>query len=163
MQISTCARLPSSNPFARLSLRRKVMGRAWNSSIIPQKLGLGTTRDPAQSTPALNQRILKCKAATEDDIIDVEGKEIDNRIPVTVSSWFNASVDLILPLNLHLFLPTLARSPTQYIYILSFSPYLLQVITGFLGSGKTTLLNRILNTDHGHRIAVIENEVCLSF
>ncbi|KAL4517894.1 hypothetical protein Ndes2526B_g02290 [Nannochloris sp. 'desiccata'] len=91
------------------------MGRAWNSSIIPQKLGLGTTRDPAQSTPALNQRILKCKAATEDDIIDVEGKEIDNRIPVTV-------------------------------------------ITGFLGSGKTTLLNRILNTDHGHRIAVIENE-----
>jgi G3E family GTPase len=36
---------------------------------------------------------------------------------------------------------------------------LLQVITGFLGSGKTTLLNRILTADHGHRIAVIENEV----
>jgi G3E family GTPase len=32
------------------------------------------------------------------------------------------------------------------------------VITGFLGSGKTTLLNRILNFEHGKRIAVIENE-----
>lgn len=33
-----------------------------------------------------------------------------------------------------------------------------QIITGFLGSGKTTLLNQILKGDHGHRIAVIENE-----
>lgn len=33
-----------------------------------------------------------------------------------------------------------------------------QVITGFLGSGKTTLLNSILGKDHGHRIAIIENE-----
>ncbi len=32
------------------------------------------------------------------------------------------------------------------------------LITGFLGSGKTTLLNQILKGDHGHRIAVIENE-----
>ena len=32
------------------------------------------------------------------------------------------------------------------------------VLTGFLGSGKTTLLNRILNENHGQRIAVIENE-----
>src|SRR5207253_10458305 len=32
------------------------------------------------------------------------------------------------------------------------------ILTGFLGSGKTTLLNRILREDHGHRIAVIENE-----
>jgi len=32
------------------------------------------------------------------------------------------------------------------------------VLTGFLGSGKTTLLNRILNEEHGMRIAVIENE-----
>ncbi len=32
------------------------------------------------------------------------------------------------------------------------------ILTGFLGAGKTTLLNRILNEDHGHRIAVIENE-----
>jgi G3E family GTPase len=32
------------------------------------------------------------------------------------------------------------------------------ILTGFLGSGKTTLLNRILKTQHGHRIAVIENE-----
>jgi G3E family GTPase len=32
------------------------------------------------------------------------------------------------------------------------------ILTGFLGSGKTTLLNRILKEDHGHRVAVIENE-----
>ncbi len=32
------------------------------------------------------------------------------------------------------------------------------ILTGFLGAGKTTLLNRILKQDHGHRIAVIENE-----
>lgn len=32
------------------------------------------------------------------------------------------------------------------------------VLTGYLGSGKTTLLNYILSQNHGHRIAVIENE-----
>ena len=32
------------------------------------------------------------------------------------------------------------------------------VLTGYLGAGKTTLLNRILNEQHGKRIAVIENE-----
>jgi len=32
------------------------------------------------------------------------------------------------------------------------------ILTGFLGSGKTTLLNRILKEQHGHRIAVIQNE-----
>ena len=34
------------------------------------------------------------------------------------------------------------------------------VITGFLGSRKTTLLNHILTSQHGKRIAVIENEFC---
>ncbi|MFI0465681.1 CobW family GTP-binding protein [Saccharopolyspora sp. 5N102] len=32
------------------------------------------------------------------------------------------------------------------------------VLTGFLGAGKTTLVNHILTADHGHRIAIIENE-----
>jgi G3E family GTPase len=32
------------------------------------------------------------------------------------------------------------------------------VLTGFLGAGKTTLLNRVLTEQHGHKIAVIENE-----
>jgi len=32
------------------------------------------------------------------------------------------------------------------------------ILTGFLGSGKTTLLNRILEANHGKRIAIIENE-----
>ena len=32
------------------------------------------------------------------------------------------------------------------------------ILTGFLGAGKTTLLNRILREQHGHKIAVIENE-----
>jgi G3E family GTPase len=29
------------------------------------------------------------------------------------------------------------------------------ILTGFLGAVKTTLLNRILQEDHGHKIAVI--------
>ncbi|CAE7814717.1 fabH, partial [Symbiodinium sp. CCMP2456] len=32
------------------------------------------------------------------------------------------------------------------------------VLTGFLGSGKTTLLNHILQTKHGMKFAIIENE-----
>ncbi|KAL3699672.1 hypothetical protein R1sor_017694 [Riccia sorocarpa] len=32
------------------------------------------------------------------------------------------------------------------------------VVTGFLGSGKTTLVNHVLTSQHGKRIAVIENE-----
>lgn len=32
------------------------------------------------------------------------------------------------------------------------------ILTGFLGSGKTTLLNHILNTNHGLKFAIIENE-----
>ena len=32
------------------------------------------------------------------------------------------------------------------------------LLTGFLGAGKTTLLNRLLHEQHGHKIAVIENE-----
>ncbi len=38
------------------------------------------------------------------------------------------------------------------------NPTPVTILTGFLGSGKTTLLNRILKDQHGHRIAVIENE-----
>lgn len=33
------------------------------------------------------------------------------------------------------------------------------IVTGFLGSGKTTLLNRVLSEHHGHRFAVIVNEI----
>jgi hypothetical protein len=88
MQISTCARLPSSYALARLPLRcQAVVGRHFSKVATHQKAGMGLTRNPAQSTTSSNQRILKCKATTEDmdDVIDVEGKEIDDRIPVTVS------------------------------------------------------------------------------
>ncbi|WP_047678661.1 MULTISPECIES: GTPase [Xenorhabdus] len=37
-------------------------------------------------------------------------------------------------------------------------PISVTILTGFLGSGKTTLLQHILNTEHGYKIAVIENE-----
>lgn len=37
--------------------------------------------------------------------------------------------------------------------------YPVTVVTGFLGSGKTTLLNRILQENHGKKIAVILNEI----
>ena len=32
------------------------------------------------------------------------------------------------------------------------------VLTGLVGNGKTTLLNYILGTNHGKKIAVVENE-----
>lgn len=32
------------------------------------------------------------------------------------------------------------------------------ILTGYLGSGKTTFVNYLLKENHGHKIAIIENE-----
>lgn len=41
---------------------------------------------------------------------------------------------------------------------MSFHATPVTVLTGFLGSGKTTLINHLLKENHGHRLAIIENE-----
>lgn len=49
--------------------------------------GTNSRRDFAYASRLVVQRDLKCKAAPDvDDVIDVEGREIDDRIPVTVSN-----------------------------------------------------------------------------
>lgn len=131
----------------------------------PERQARSAARAPPLGVPTTRRRQARCAAAVEEsDAIDVEGKVLDDRVPVTVrgqsrptrraahSAAGAACTCMCAAAGGGRFW----NRPPAFTPLACVSPA--QVITGFLGSGKTTLLNQILGQDHGYRIAVIENE-----
>lgn len=155
-QLAACSassRRQCHNVFSSSTIRRRQVAaqRAKNPARGSTQANANSRKQELTQTRTIARpKLARASAAAEPEIMDVQGQEVDTRIPVTVRLQ---PVSFLVQLSAQSWSCPVACLQHRCIC----GP--VQVITGFLGSGKTTLLNNILTKSHGKRIAVIENEV----